>query len=221
MVCKICALMTRKPTTPLLRRLGLLPLTLLLCTGAALAERADRNKPIHITYDRGDVDLVKQRTGFSGNVVMSKGSMVLQAEHLDLRETADGYQQAYASGASGKPVSFRQARDVPGESIEGRADQVEYDTRSDTMRFVGNAVVRRLRGSVVADEVIGAVINFDNRSEVFSVEGGQASPHPTGRGRLVMMPRAASAPDGAAPAAAPPSAAPLQPSLSLTPRQPS
>lgn len=216
MVCKKRAFMTLKPSS-LLRPLLLPALALSLGLGAAQAERADRDKPINIDYDRGGVDLMKQRTEFSGNVVLTKGSMLLRAEHMDVRETADGYKQAYATGASGKPVSFRQARDVPGESIEGWADQVEYDTRSDTMRFIGNAVLRRLRGTAVADEVVGAVIHYDNRSEVFSIEGGQASPHPAGRGRVVMMPRAASAP--ASPASD--AGVPLQPSLTLRPRQPS
>lgn len=217
MVCKKRAFMTLKPSS-LLRHLLLPVLALSLGLGAAQAERADRDKPINIDYDRGGVDLVKQRTEFSGNVVLTKGSMLLRAEHMDVRETADGYKQAYATGASGKPVSFRQARDVAGESIEGWADQVEYDTRSDTMRFIGNAVLRRLRGTAVADEVVGAVIHYDNRSEVFSIEGGQASPHPAGRGRVVMMPRAASAPASPASEAG---GVPLQPSLNLRPRQPS
>jgi lipopolysaccharide export system protein LptA len=65
--------------------------------------------------------------------------------------------------------------------------------------------------------VVGAVIHYDNRSEVFSIEGGQASPHPAGRGRVVMMPRAASAP--ASPASD--AGVTLQPSLTLRPRQPS
>ncbi len=186
--------------------------------GSAQAEKADRNKPINIDYDRGGVDFVKQRTEFSGNVVLSKGSMVMRAARMDVRETSDGYQQAYASGEAGKPVTFRQARDVPGEAVEGSADQVEYDSRSDTVRFVGNAVVRRMRGATVADEVVGAVIHYDNRSEVFSIEGGQASPHPAGRGRMVLMPRAAAASEPAAPEPA----LPLQTSPGLQqPRKPS
>jgi lipopolysaccharide export system protein LptA len=214
MVCKNCAAMTIRPHP--LRPL-LLALALAVGTWAApvQAEKADRSKPINIDYDRGDIDLVKQRTEFSGNVVLSKGSMVMRAARMDVRETSDGYQMAYASGETGKPVSFRQARDVAGEAVEGSADQVEYDSRSDTVRFIGNAVVRRMRGTTVADEVVGAVILYDNRSEVFSIEGGQDSPHPAGRGRMVLMPREAVASEPAAPAL------PLQSSPRLQPRKPS
>ena len=223
MVCKNCALMTIKPSPSLSPRLALplLAIVVMGWAGPGLAAKADRDKPVIIEQDRGGLDLVKQRTELSGNVVLTKGSMVLRAEHMDVRETSDGFHQAYANGAAGKPVTFRQARDVPGEFIEGSADQVEYDTRSDTMRFIGNAVMRRMRGTTVADEVVGAVILYDNRSEVFSIESGQASPHPAGRGRVVLMPRgnAASAPEAAPSAPAP---LQLQPTgTSLQPRKPS
>ena len=189
-----------------------------LCAPPAQAEKGDRLKPLITESEQpGRIDYVNQRIEFNGNVTLSKGSLLLRAERIDVRETSDGYYHAYATGKTGKPVSFRQARDVPGEMIEGKADQLEYDTRADTVRFVGNAVVRRMRGTVVADEVTGAVIVFDNRSEVFTVEGGSASPNPTGRTRMVMMPRntSADAPASAASAAA----LPLQPSNTLQPKK--
>ncbi|MCV2419543.1 lipopolysaccharide transport periplasmic protein LptA [Paucibacter sp. DJ2R-2] len=191
-------------------------LVLGLAAGAAQAEKADRGKPLNISSKNGgSVEIAKQRTEFNGDVVLSKGSLVLRAEKLDVRETGDGYHQVYANGQTGKQVSFRQARDIPGEAIEGLADQLEYDTRSDTVRFIGNAVVRRLQGTTVADEVTGAVILFDNRSEVFTLEGGQSSPHPSGRVRVVMMPRGAAS----EPAATPASGIQLKPSTSLSPRK--
>jgi lipopolysaccharide export system protein LptA len=189
----------------------------------AQAEKADRLMPLNIVSEKGgSVDVANQRTEFLGDVVLSRGSLLLRAERIDLRETGDGYYQANASGKTGKQVSFRQARDVPGEAIEGFADALEYDTRSDSVRFLGNAVVRRTQGNRVADEVTGAVIVYNNRSEVFTAEGGNASPHPSGRVRVVLMPRgAAAAADSAAEApAAAASGVTLQPSLTLPQRKP-
>ncbi|MGM9482629.1 lipopolysaccharide transport periplasmic protein LptA [Roseateles sp. NT4] len=192
----------------------LIPLALVLAFSAAQAEKADRLKPMVFTADKeGRIDSVNQRTELFGNVIITKGTLMLKAEKVDVRETRDGYHQAYASGATGQPVSFRQARDTPGEAIEGHADQLEYDTKNETVRFIGNASVRRTRGSTVADEVTGAVIVYDSRTEVFALEGGSASPNPNGRVRMVLMPRAQ--PD--APASAPPAVLPLQPSTTLTP----
>ncbi|TXI18805.1 MAG: lipopolysaccharide transport periplasmic protein LptA [Roseateles sp.] len=203
------------------QRLLLLIATALLAAQAlpARAEKADRLKPMVFTSDKqGRIDNVNQHTQLIGNVVITRGTLLLKAEQVDVRETRDGFAQAYATGKAGQPVSFRQARDVPGEAIEGVADQLEYDSKTETVRFIGNATVRRTRGAAVADEVTGAVIVYDSRTEVFTLEGGHASPNPSGRTRIVMMPRTLP-PEGAA--SAPPAALPLQPSTTLTPRKPS
>jgi lipopolysaccharide export system protein LptA len=194
-----------------------------LAAGPVLAEKADRLKPLVLTSEReGRIDSINQRTELLGNVIITKGSLVLRAERVDLRETKDGYHQAYASGAAGKPVSFRQARDVPGEAIEGVADQLEYDTRTETVRFIGNANVHRTRGTTVADEVTGAVIVYDSRTEVFALEGGNASPNPNGRVRMVLMPREQPEAPASGAASSPAPALPLQPSTTITPpRKPS
>jgi len=197
----------------------LILLALALVLPAARAEKADRLKPMVFTQEKqGRVDGVNQRTELLGNVIITKGSLLLRAEKVDVQETRDGYHQAFASGTASQPVTFRQARDVPGESIEGVAQQLEYDTRSETVRFIGNATVRRLRGTAVAEEVSGAVIVYDSRTEVFTLEGGNTSPNPNGRSRIVMMPRVQPGDEAASAPAAP---LPLKPSTTLQPGKPS
>jgi len=183
---------------------GLLALAL-LCAGPAAAEKADRNKPMTIEADQpGSVDLQRQVVIFNGNVVISQGTMVLRADRVELRERPDGYREAKAIGSAERPASFRQKRDGVDETVEGAAERIEFDARSDTLRFVGNAAVRRLRAGTVADEITGALITWDNTNELFKVTGGAATPaNPTGRVRAVFAPReeaAASAPAGSSPA---------------------
>ncbi|MET0518299.1 MAG: lipopolysaccharide transport periplasmic protein LptA [Burkholderiaceae bacterium] len=188
-----------------------------LAASPAQAEKADKLKPLVITAESsGRADLVNQRTEFVGDVVLSKGTMLLRADKVDVRETSEGYYQAYASSEAGRQVSFRQASDTPGEQIEGSADQVEYDTRADTVRFIGKSIVRRKKGNLVSDELSGPLIVYDNRTEVLTVEGSQSATQPASRPRMVLMPRAASAPEQA-----PASAVPLRPSVELQPRKPS
>ncbi|MBV8037529.1 MAG: lipopolysaccharide transport periplasmic protein LptA [Pelomonas sp.] len=197
----------------------LIPLALMLAFPAAQAEKADRLKPFIFSSEKtGLVDAVNQRTELLGNVVITKGSLLVRAEKVDVRETRDGYHQAFATGTADQPVSFRQARDIPGESIDGVANQLEYDTHTETVRFIGNATVRRLRGTTVAEEVTGAVIVYNSRTEVFTLEGGSASPNPNGRTRIVMMPRAQ---PGDEAASAPTAPLPLKPSMTLQPGKPS
>ena len=190
------------PTPRLLRPLCWLALAAALAGAPALAERADRTKPMSIEADQpGSVDLQRQVVIFNGNVVISQGTMLLKAERVELRERPDGYREAKAIGSADRPASFRQKRDGVDEVVEGAAERIEFDARTDTLRFVGNAAVRRLRAGVVADEITGSLITWDNTNELFNVTGGAATPaNPTGRVRAVFAPRdeaaAASAPQG-------------------------
>jgi lipopolysaccharide export system protein LptA len=163
---------------------------------AAQAEKADRFQKLKVEADQqGKIDLVNNLVTFNGNVVVSKGSMVIRAARVELRETAGGYHNAVAFGADGKPATFRQKRDGVDETIEGEAERLEYDGKADTVRFVNRASVRRLRGASVADEISGSLVSYDSTSEVFSVSGGPAtSPtQPGGRVRAVLTPRDGSA----------------------------
>jgi lipopolysaccharide export system protein LptA len=178
--------------------------------GSAQADKGDRAKPMTLESDKPcTVDLARQVSICSGNVVIAQGTLQIRAERVELRETAEGYRQALAIGSAAAPASYRQRREGSDEFVEGRADRVEYDARSDTLRFIGNAMVKRLRGANAADEISGSLIVWDNTAELFTVQGGGATPgNPSGRVRAILTPR-----DPAAAASAP--GAELRPSPSL------
>ena len=142
----------------------------------AHAERSDRLKPLNVEADQsGRVDLQNQVVVFTGNVVVSKGTMVIRASRIEVRQLPNGYDTATAFGAPGKPATFRQKRDGVDEFIDGEAD----------------AAVRRLRGATVADEITGNLVTYDATTEVFSVSGGATTTaaNPGGRVRAVLTPR--------------------------------
>lgn len=175
-----------------------LALAAVLAAAPTSAEKTDRSKPMVIEAEQpGSVDLQRQVVTFNGNVVISQGTMQLRAERIELRERPDGYREAKAFGSAEHPATFRQKRDGVDETIEGSAERIEFDARTDTLRLVGNAAVRRLRGGVVADEITGALITWNHSVEQFSVQGGApTAANPSGRVRAVLSPRpAASAPE--------------------------
>jgi len=182
---------------PLSSLVRTLPAALLaLALGApAQAERADRGKPLNVAADRqGTLDLLKQVVVFNGNVIITKGTIVIKADRVEVRESPDGYRTAVAIGGAGRPATFRQKREGIDEYIDGQAERLEYDDKADTVRFVNNAVVRRLRGASVGDEITGSLITYDNTTEVFRVSGGGSSTSaaaetPGGRVRAVLTPR--------------------------------
>jgi lipopolysaccharide export system protein LptA len=213
-------LQDRRPVPPRLVFSALLcGAALVLASLPTRAEKADRYKELTIEADQSSSgDLLNQVFIFKGNVVVTKGTMVIRAQRIEVRESPDGYRSAVAIGSPSQHATFRQKRDAPDEWIEGDAERLEYDGRSDVIRFVNNASVRRLRGANAADELTGNLVTYDSSTEVFTVTGGaQATAvNPGGRVRAVLMPKEGTAAAAEAKAAASAAAA-SAPGLKLTP----
>ena len=91
--------------------------------------------------------------------------------------------------------------------------RIDYDSKADTVRFTGNAVLRRYRGAQVNDETMGDTIVYNGGTETFTVDGGPASrtpANPGGRVRAMITPVPKS--PAPAPAASP---LPLRPSRQI------
>jgi lipopolysaccharide export system protein LptA len=175
------------------RRIAAALAGLLVVSGLpAQAEKADRFKPLNVEADLpGKIDLLNQYVVFNGNVVVTKGTMTIRAARIEVRELPDGYHTAVAFGSPTQHATFRQKRDAPDEYIAGDAERLEYDGKSDVIRFVNNASVRRLRGSETSDEISGNLVTYDSGTEVFNVSGGgtATAANPTGRVRAVLTPK--------------------------------
>ena len=219
MACKICAAMPTKAPHPL--KLSPLPavcLSLGLAFAAlpAGAEKTDRDKPMVMTGDNsGEYNLESSAGEFVGNVVIGQGTLRLTADRVKWQLPPDGFYRFFAVSTGDKQVEFRQARDTPGEIVVGLADRIEYDTKADSVRLIGHAVMRVLRGALVVKEATSAVLVYDKRSESFKLESSENATQKPDRIRLTILPRDA----GAAPPSAAASGVPLQPSTTLQPRK--
>jgi lipopolysaccharide export system protein LptA len=186
----------------------------LLALGASLlalpthAEKADREQPMRIEADSMRHDEAHQLTQFIGKVQATKGTLVLRAGRMEVQQDAKGRQVARLWAAPSERVFFRQKREGVNEFTEGEAEQVTYDNQADSITLSQRAEVRILRGNVVADQLNGHTIVFNNTSEVMTVDG-QAANGPEQRVRAILTPRNASA------SAAPSSSA--SPSLRASP----
>jgi len=181
----------------------------------AWAEKADRDKPMNAEADALRYDDLKQTSVFTGNVVITKGTTIVRGARVDVSQDPEGYQQAIAIAAPGKLAFYRKKRDGVDEYIEGEGERIEYDSRADLVKFIKRAVVRRYNGATLVDETTGAVIVYDNNTDVFTVDGGaqnKTAANPSGRIRAMLSPRATAPAPGAAPAGPP---ATLRPSTTL------
>jgi lipopolysaccharide export system protein LptA len=166
-----------------------LALWLALSAGPAVAEKADKSKPMNVEADALRYDDLKQTTVFTGKVVVTKGTIIIRGARIDVRQDPDGYQYGLVTAEPGKLAFYRQKREGIDEFIEGEGETIEYDGKLDRVTFSKRAELRRFRGGSLSDEMAGNVITYDNSNDVFSVDGGAASPVTGGRVRAVLSPK--------------------------------
>ena len=159
------------------------------------AEKSDGEQALTFDAGRMVIDGKRKIRTLSGGVEITRGTLVLKAAQIELKETAQG-QFATATSADGHPATFRQKREGLDEYVEGQARRIEYDTVSETVRFIDQAQVRVLRGGVPADQVTGQTIVYNHARDVFEVQGGSATMPGGAGGRVkgVVTPRKSTAP---------------------------
>lgn len=169
----------------------------LACAGAR-AEKADSEKPTQVEANRMSSDETRRLNIFEGSVVLTKGTMVVHADRIVVRQDAEGYQYSIATGS---PVTFRQRQDPKdGQApvwVAGEAQRIEVDDRKSTIELYDKAHVAR-----GGDEVQGDYILVDQRSDFFSVSAGKGgdSGAPPGRVRAILQPKPPAAPEKPKPA---------------------
>ncbi|MDY7577784.1 lipopolysaccharide transport periplasmic protein LptA [Herbaspirillum sp. RTI4] len=188
-----------------MNRIFLLSLLTLLCVARiAHAEKADSFKPTVINADQLSYNDVQQVNIFIGNVVLTRGTLIMKADRVVVTTDPAGYQFATLYADPGKLANFRQKRDGGVDLwIEGEAERIEYDSKVEIAKLFSKAHMKRLEGTKVTDDVRGQFISYDSRAEFYAVHNTVDGVSKTGAGRVtaVLQPRVA------APA---PTASPMQ-----------
>lgn len=170
-----------------------LPARLLLCVALLAAapfcsaEKADRQKPVNLESDRATVDEINRVHVFDGNVTLSQGTLVIRSDKLVVKQDAEGFQNGVATANPGKLARFRVKRDGKEEYVEGEAERIEYDAKTEVTKFFNRAWVKS--GD---DEVRGQFIVYDGLRENYSVTSGPAGtvvPGRDNRVRAVIQPK--------------------------------
>ncbi|WP_072787074.1 lipopolysaccharide transport periplasmic protein LptA [Duganella sacchari] len=187
----------------------MLSAALLLAAFAAQAEKADSSKPTQITFDQLDADDVKQIKTFTGNVVLTRGTLLMKSPKAVVTEDPEGYQYVVLNSGGGVQATFRQKLDGAGDQwVEGQADRIEYDGKTELVKLFSKAQIKKLEGSKNASQVDGEFISYDSRKEFFAVKNSPSGDSKPGGGRSTMVIQPSS--KLAVPATAP--AAPATPS---------
>jgi lipopolysaccharide export system protein LptA len=158
-------------------------IALLLGPTICLAERADRNEPMHLEADQVVMDDAKQISTFTGKVRLSQGTLLILGDKIVVVQDKDAYKHA---SVFGDPAEFRQKQEGSNEYVEGYGERIDYDMRTETLDFSGNARLKRK-----LDEVSGDHITYNTKTEIFQVNGTNASVRnaPKQRVRVVLQPK--------------------------------
>lgn len=157
-------------------------LCLLLASGAAspaIAAPPDAPAPIQIEADRADITEQSGASVYSGNVSLRQGDLEMEGERLEI--SRDGEQGEIRALLTGNPARLTQPTDQ-GETVNARAQRIEYQSRTRSIDLKGDAEFVRGR-----DRVSGQSIRYDASARKLQASG----PSPGGsRVRIVIQPEA-------------------------------
>lgn len=168
----------------------------LVLAGPAAAEKADRQKKLVMEADYCLDDELKQVRVCTGNVSIVQGTLILRGARMETREDAQGYLSGSILSDANQMPFYRQKREGLDEYVEAQAQTIEFDGKSDTVKLIQKAQMRRLRGGTLTEEVLGAVITYNNLTDQTTIDGQSAGtatarPGAPGRVRLVRVPSGA------------------------------
>ena len=170
--------------------------------GNVWAEKADRDKPLNAQADALRYDDLKQTSVFTGNVIITKGTIAMRGGRVDVRQDPQGFQFATITSNGNVQAYFKQKRENGvDEWIEGMADTIEYDGKADKVKLIKNANLKRLKGASMNDEIVGGLVVYDNTTDVYTVDGGAGQGGSGGRVSAILSPKSTTT---AVPAAAAP-----------------
>jgi len=183
----------------------------LLACGAAQAEKADALKDIKISADNGVANTSNNGSTVEGNVIVTRGTLILKAEKAITREDPEGYTYATFWAAPGKLATFRQKRDGGDLWVEGEAERIEYDGKLEVVKFFSRARVAQLEGAKVTQQAVGPFISYSSRSEEVAVLNTANGESKKGGGRVEFTFQSRRKPAPAAAPGTPPAQVPVTP----------
>lgn len=142
--------MTHKGTELFLILLATLP-------GAALALSTDRDQPVHIEADRGELDDVKGVTIYEGRVVVTQGSIKITGDRVVLYY--DDKRDISRAEAVGKPATYQQLSDGETEPLKARALRMDYQVKDGVIDLYDDASVLQSGNSLFGNRITYDTLN--------------------------------------------------------------
>lgn len=128
---------------------SILATALLSVSFSATALKGDTDKPINIDSGSQSLDMENNVVVFSDNVVITQGSIKINASKVTITRQEGKKETIDASGA---PVTFQQTLDN-GKPVNGKGNSVHYDLGSEFLTLIGNAELKQLDSFIKANKI--------------------------------------------------------------------
>ncbi|HHB93335.1 MAG TPA: lipopolysaccharide transport periplasmic protein LptA [Thioploca sp.] len=129
----------------------------------------DRNQPILIEANQAEIDNIKGITTYEGDVVVTQGSIKINADKITLIYSAG--QAIEKIIAVGNLASFSQHLDSS-EDIKAKAKKMEYNAVKNTLHLTNKAELRKQKDGKDIYTSNAPRIMYDTKMGVAAADGG-------------------------------------------------
>ncbi len=154
-----------------------------------MALSSDRDQPINLEADSADIDDLKGISIYTGNVILTQGSMVIKSNKLTLyNDKNKQLEKAIAVGTDKKLATFKQRPEGKDKDFRARAKTMIYFLNKDKIHLLKNAYVWQ-----AGDTFSGNKIIYDTKNETVvasSLKNKNGKPVPSGgRVKVTIQPK--------------------------------
>lgn len=150
----------------------------------AQALDSDKDKPMNIEADRVDIDDEKGVSTFLGNVVITRGSLIIKGNRVVVyRDKDKGLDKVHSTGT---PAHFQQRPEGKANDVVAEGQELFYDAVKEIL------IVRR-QGRVIqgGDAFLGELITYDSKRDLVearSSDQGSEGGKKKGRVQMTLQP---------------------------------
>ena len=148
----------------------------------AMALPSDRNQPLSLVADRATFNDKTGITTYTGNVVITQGTMKLQADSIVAN--LDAQRELSMITANGSPARFQQQIDAKKGLAKGQAQKIVYNASTGIISLTGNAFLEQNGASIR-----GASLKYSMNKGDIEATGSGANTS-SGRVEIIIPPTA-------------------------------
>ena len=171
---------------------SLLLLSFLLAgSNTAIALSSDSEQPIEIEANAAELDDEKGVTVYTGNVIVTQGSIKMTGDKMTVYYTED--KELDTVVMVGKPATYRQLPDDSDVYDEAEARRMEFYEAKNLIVLIDNAEVRqeglRFSGERIEYDTLHSKIRAQGKTKTEKAGTEQATEKDNGRVKIILKPR--------------------------------